>query len=322
MAIILISLCGGLSLLVWSADRFVTGSALLGSRLGMSPLLVGLIVVGFGTSAPEMVVSVLASVGGRGGLALGNAYGSNIVNIALILGISALIKPIAVHSSVLRKELPILTAVTLLSAVLLYDLRLSRTDGIILLLLFIVLIGWTIYAGMHGQGDVLSDEIRESINSEKLKSRTALFWAVSGLIILIISSRIFIWGAVRLAGLLGVNNMIIGLTVVAVGTSLPELASSIAAVRKGENDIALGNIMGSNLFNTLAVAGLSGVIHPVDIHKSFFLRDILGMFILTVFLVIISAGLKGRQGRINRVEGSALFLWYVLYSLNLFFKLW
>jgi len=282
MMLAVTALIAGLVLLVWSADRFVEGSASTARHFGMPPLLIGMVIVGFGTSAPEMVVSALASIDGNTGIALGNAYGSNICNIALILGLTALISPIMVHSTVLRKELPILTLLTVLSVVLIADLDLSRLDAAILLLVFVGLMAWTIYQGLKRKDDSLANEIETETAEKAMPLKRAVFWLVAGLLLLIASSRILVWGAVEIAQIFGVSDMIIGLTIVAVGTSLPELASSVIAARKGEHDIALGNILGSNLFNTLAVVGIAGTIHPFAVEPETLSRDMVVMGALTV----------------------------------------
>jgi cation:H+ antiporter len=308
------ALVAGLVLLVWSADHFVEGSATAARHFGVPPLLIGMVIVGFGTSAPEMVVSALASLGGNAGIALGNAYGSNICNIALILGVSALINPIMVHSTVLRKELPILTLVTLLTVVLLADLDLSRFDAAVLLLVFGGLMAWTIYQGTRRKTDTLATEVESETAGHQMPIKRAAFWIAAGLLTLIASSRLLVWGAVEIARIVGVGDMIIGLTVVAVGTSLPELASSVIAARRGEHDIALGNVLGSNLFNTLAVVGIAGSIHPVAVAPETLSRDMVVMGALTVSLFLIGFGFRGRQGRINRFEGAALLLVYAGYT--------
>lgn len=303
----------GLLLLVWSADRFVEGSAATARHFGMPPLLIGMVIVGFGTSAPEMVVSALAALQGNPGIALGNAYGSNITNIALILGVTALISPIAVHSQVLRKELPILTLVTALAAWQMWDNSITRLDAFVLLAVFAGLMTWTIWQGMKKGDDALSSGMAQELDVHPLPVRNALLWMGVGLVLLIISSRLLVWGAVAIAHSFGVSDLIIGLTIVAVGTSLPELASSVIAARKGEHDIALGNILGSNLFNTLAVVGIAGAIHPLTVGPEVFNRDILVMAILT--LSLFALGYRYRKpGRINRFEGSALLLCYVVYT--------
>ncbi|MFA5516485.1 MAG: calcium/sodium antiporter [Desulfuromonadales bacterium] len=304
----------GLALLVWSADRFVEGSAATARYFGMSPLLIGMVIVGFGTSAPEMVVSAISASQGNPGIALGNAYGSNITNIALILGLTALISPIAVHSQILRKELPILTVVTALAAWLVWDGNVTRIDALAMLGLFVGLMGWTIGQGMRKTADALGREMAQELAVYAMPLRMAIAWLVVGLTLLIASSRLLVWGAVEIAHGFGVSDLIIGLTVVAVGTSLPELASSIIAIRKGEHDIALGNILGSNLFNTLAVVGIAGMIHPMTVGPEVFSRDMLVMALLTVSLFVFGYGFRGRPGRINRLEGAALLAGYIGYT--------
>lgn len=312
----LLAIAAGLALLVWSADRFVEGSAVTARHFGMPPLLIGMVVVGFGTSAPEMVVSALAASQGNSGLALGNAYGSNITNIALILGITAIISPIAVHSQVMRKELPILAGITLLAIWQLLDGSLSRLDAVGLLLTFTALLGWSIWAGMKKPQDALALEVSAELDERVMPIRNAVFWLVAGLVLLIISSRILVWGAVDLATAFGVSDLIIGLTIVAIGTSLPELASSVIAARKGEHDLALGNILGSNMFNTLAVVGIAGMIAPMEVAGDVLVRDLPVMAGLTFALFALGYGFRG-PGRINRVEGVLLITAFVAYTLYL-----
>lgn len=303
----------GLVFLVWSADKFIEGAAVTAKYFGMSPLLIGMVIVGFGTSAPEMVVSALASMQGNPGIALGNAYGSNITNIALILGLTALLSPIAVHSQVLRKELPILIAVTALAAFQLADGQLTRMDAIVLMVVFFVLMGWSVYQGMTGKTDALGDEMQGEVDAYDMPLKKAVFWLVIGLVVLVLSSRLLVWGAVDIAVALGVSDLIIGLTIVAIGTSLPELASSLMAVKKGEHDIALGNVIGSNLFNTLTVVGIAGLISPMAVDPEILRRDIAVMAGLTIVLFIFAYGFRG-PGRINRIEGALLLSAFIAYT--------
>lgn len=303
----------GLLLLVWSADRFVEGAASTARHFGMPALLIGMVIVGFGTSAPEMVVSALAASQGNPGIALGNAYGSNITNIALILGVTALLSPIVVHSQVLRRELPILAAVTALAAWQLWDGAITRTEAVVLLLVFSCLMGWTIWQGLRKEEDALESEMEQELDVRAMPLRRALFSLVVGLVMLLVSSHILVWGAVEIAHGFGVSDLIIGLTVVAIGTSLPELASSIIAARKGEHDIALGNILGSNLFNTLAVVGIAGAIHPMTVSVEVLSRDVLVMAALTLSLFVFGYGFRG-PGRINRIEGAVLLACYLGYT--------
>jgi cation:H+ antiporter len=308
-----LSLCIGLIVLVWSADRFVDGSSSLANHLGMPPLLIGMVVVGFGTSAPEMVVSAQAALNGNPGIALGNAFGSNIANIALILGLTAVIMPIDVHARVLRKELPILTGITALVAFLLYDAVVSRADALLMLAVFGGLMTWAVWQGFRSNGDPLSADVRQELQIQDMSLGRALIWLAVGLVFLIGSSRLLVWGAVEIAHAFGVSDLIVGLTIIALGTSLPELASSIAACRKGEDDIALGNVLGSNLFNTLAVIGIAGSIHPMDVEPAVMSRDMPVMIGLTLSLFLIGYGFR-KPGRITRRAGIALLACYVGYN--------
>lgn len=317
MALPLLMIVIGLVVLVWSADLFVEGAAAIARFWGMSPLLIGMVIVGFGTSAPELTVSALSAWQGNPGIALGNAYGSNITNIALILGSVALISPIVVHSQVVRKELPVLFAVTLMAMALIFDGDLSRLDAVIQLGVFAVVMGWMIRAGMNQKSDALEQEMEDELEEHAMSFSQAVIWLVAGLVLLVVSSRILVWGAVSIAQDLGVSDLVIGLTIVAIGTSLPELASSIVAARKGEDDIALGNIIGSNLFNTLAVVGLAGVIHPMSIPLEIVNRDWPLMALLTVSLFALGYARNGEQGRISRREGGALLAVYIAYTLYL-----
>jgi cation:H+ antiporter len=307
-----VAVIAGIILLVWSADRFVLGASATARHLGMSPLLIGMVIVGFGTSAPEMVVSALAAGQGNPGLALGNAFGSNVANIGLILGTTALISPMAVQPTILRKELPVLMAVTALTVWLLSDNRLTRLEATWMLILFGALLFWSIRQGMRQTMDSLAEVTVETLSEQPMFLGRALFWLLLGLAMLLASSRMLVWGAVEIAYWFGVSDLVIGLTIVALGTSLPELASSMVAALKGEHDIALGNVIGSNFFNTLAVVGIAGTIHPIVIEPEVFSRDIPVMAAFTVSLFVFGNGFKG-PGRINRLKGGMLLLGYVGY---------
>jgi cation:H+ antiporter len=314
MILAFLALFFGLALLVWSADLFVGGSAASARHFGMPPLLIGMVIIGFGTSAPEMVVSAFAASQGNPGIAVGNAYGSNIANIALILGLTAVICPIAVHSQVLRQELPILTAVMALAAYQIWDGTVTRIDSLVLLGVFGGLMAWTIWKGLRQGPDALGSDMTQELEGHALPFGRAIVRLFVGLALLLASSRLLVWGAVEIAHGFGVSDLIIGLTVVALGTSLPELASSAVATRKGEHDIALGNVLGSNLFNTLAVVGIAGVIHPITLEPEVLSRDMLVMAALTVSLFLIGYGFRGRPGRINRFGGAGLLACYVGYN--------
>jgi cation:H+ antiporter len=260
-----------------------------------------------------MVVSAISSMQGNPGLALGNAYGSNISNIALILGATALISPITIKSGLLRKELPLLMAVTILTVVLLVDLTLSRNDAWILLFVFSCIMGWWIWMGLHSRHGSIDVGLDGVPNVDPMPLKPALIWLLIGMILLVVSSRILVWGAVEIARAFGVSDLIIGLTIVAIGTSLPELASAVAATRKGEHELVIGNVIGSNLFNTLAVVGIAGSIQPLTVGVEVIYRDCLIMGLLTLGLFFFAFGAEGKN-RINRVEGLILVLIYIGYS--------
>ncbi len=313
LALAIGALVGGLVILIWSADRFVDGASASARHLGLSPLLIGMVIVGFGTSAPEMVVSLFASLDGNPGIALGNAYGSNIANIALILGITALVSPIAVSSSVIRLELPILLGVTAITGVLLYSGSLSQLDGVILLGVFGVYLGWSFLQNAKRKSDPYAAHTQQEIDSDIQPLKKAILWTIAGLLLLIVSSRMIVWGAVEIATMLGVDNLIIGLTIVALGTSLPELASTLAAVRKNEHEIALGNIIGSNLFNTLIVVGIAAVVAPMEIPHDLLTRDFPVMAGLTMLLLVLVFRFKSTK-RLSRFGGGLLVLIFAVYT--------
>lgn len=314
MLLAFVAVVVGLVLLIWSAEKFIDGAAATSRWLGLSPLLIGMLVIGFGTSAPEMMVSVLAAMQGNPGLAVGNAYGSNIANIGLVLGFVALIAPLAVHSSVIRKEMPLLVAVMLLTGYMLMDGWISRGEAVLLLAALGIFITVSIIRSRRDQADALTDEVTESLDSKPLSRGKALMWTLVGLVLLVASSRLLVWGAVEIAVGFGVSDLIIGLTVVAVGTSLPELASSISALRRKEHDMVLGNVVGSNLFNSLAVVGLAGVITPIEAGREVLVRDWSVMTFMTLMMVLFAFSWRGRPRRINRLEGGVLFSLFVAYT--------
>lgn len=316
MLLAIVAVIVGLAVLVWSADKFVDGAVGVAEFCGMSTLLIGMVVVGFGTSAPELTVSAISASQGNPELALGNAYGSNIANIALILGATALISPILMQRSVLRGDLPILLAVSVLSIILVWDGSVARWNGFLLLIVFTAAMAYSIRRELKKAKLEKSESLSENDDSaepKKVSLGKSVFWLVLGLVLLVVSSRALVWGAVEIARTLGVSDLLIGLTIVAIGTSLPELASSIAAARKGENDLALGNIIGSNLFNTLAVVGLAAIVSPMDaIEKAVAYRDMPLMIALTVALIVLGFRRKG-DGRLNRIAGAILLAVYVGY---------
>lgn len=314
----------GLAVLVWSADKFVDGAVGVARFFGMSTLLIGMVIVGFGTSAPEMVVSALSAMENAPELALGNAYGSNIANIALILGVTALISPVIVKREALKRDVPILIGVTAVAIIQAADGSISRLDGVVLLLLFAGIMGFNIWSELRAKkkASALEKEAEDGDESRKASLPKSVAWLLLGLTLLVLSSRCLVWGAVSIAQALGVSDLLIGLTIVAVGTSLPELASSIAAARKGENDLAFGNIVGSNLFNTLTVVGIASTISPMrTVNPLVFSRDLPVVAVLTVLLLLFGLPVRKKRldanglriGRINRLEGSAFLAIYVGY---------
>lgn len=313
MLLPIIALIIGLLVLIWSADKFIDGASGVASHFGMSPLLIGILIVGFGTSAPELVVSAIAALDNNPGLALGNAYGSNIANIALILGVTATVAPICVQSSVLKKELPLLFIATIVCGYLLRDLDISVSDGVIMLVMFLLVMGWSTFQGMRGGSDILAEEFTHELEEKKTNLGISFLWLFIGLAFLLLSSRSMVWGAVEIAVGLGVSDLVIGLTIVAIGTSLPELASSIAASRKGEHDIVVGNIIGSNLFNTLAVVGIAAVISPFQTVSDILTRDLPTVAVLTIALFLVCYGHNGK-GKVTRVEGILLLTAFVGYN--------
>ena len=303
----------GFVLLVWGADRFVAGASATARNLGVSPLIIGLTIVGFGTSAPEMLVSGVAAWQGNPGLGIGNAIGSNITNIGLVLGATALVYPLSVHSQVLGREFPILFAVTLFSLVLLLDHEFSRLDGLLLLLGMGVMVYWMVATGLRsrretGEAGVEPDPMAEEYAAEipsDMTMRAAMGWLAVGLLVLLGSSKLLVWGAVEIAQFYGVSDLIIGLTIVAVGTSLPELAASVMGALRNEHDVAIGNIIGSNMFNLLAVLGLAGALQPSVVDAEVISRDFPVMIGLTIALFATAYGFRG-PGKINRIEGALL----------------
>ena len=310
MLIAIAAVLVGLGLLIWSADRFVDGASATASHLGMSPMLIGLTIVAFGTSAPEMLVSTMAALDHAPGLAIGNAIGSNIANIALVLGATALVSPMPIKGNLVRLELPILTLATLGAGILLLDYYLDIIDSALLLLGLVV----CLYLFKRYQQDHVQDKIQPLAN---MSLKLGIIWLIVGLVLLALGSRILVGGAIYIATALGVSKMIIGLTIIAIGTSLPELAASIMSARKGQHGIALGNIIGSNIFNLLGVMAIPALINPVVIEADALWRDYGLMLLLTLF--ILALGFKARRGgTISRLMGSLLLLIYVMYMFLLY----
>ena len=316
----LVALIAGLIGLVWGADKFVNGSVGVAKNFGISSLVIGLTVVSIGTSAPEIIVSINAALKDSGGLAVGNAIGSNLANIGLVLGVTALVAPIPVKQYLLREESPILLVVTALAGLCLYDSQLDRFESMMLgILVLPILIFMVKFKKNHQTSEKPSttDEI------EITNIKVAVFWLTVGLLGLLVSAEITVWGAKSIASYFNVSDLIIGLTVIAIGTSLPELAASVMSALRGHHDIALGNIFGSNLFNILLVMTTAGAISPMTLPNSVFARDyaaLAGMTILMVGIVFISLAKAERQNKspnISRMFGVVLLLAYCGYYIIL-----
>jgi len=313
-----LAILAGFALLIWSADQFVLGASNTARNFSISPLIVGIVIVGLGTSAPEMLVASIAALDGNTGLAIGNAIGSNITNIGLMLGITALLYPLTINSKLLKREMPILLVITGLIYFIIYDQYLNAIDGILLLLMLFTMLWFTIReAKSHGE-DNLPQEILDEL-PEEIGKAAAIKWLIIGIVVLVGSSRLLVWGAVEVAVFFEVSDLIIGLTIVAIGTSLPELAATIAAARKKEFDLAVGNIIGSNMFNLLGVMALPGLIHASKFDSEVITRDYPVMLGLTVALFIFSIALgKGKTGVLSRFKGLLFVAAYGAYMFWLY----
>lgn len=314
----------GFFLLMWSADLLVDNASELGQRLGVSSFLIGIVVIGFGTSAPEMFVSAVAALKDQGNLALGNALGSNITNIGLVLGLAALLRPLPVTATTARKDIPIVITVGAIAIFLVSDGVLSHIDGFFLLAL---LIGYLVWSARNSEGfggepsiENLAKDPHELdlslLNHPKGKStKTAVMWTIGSIILLMIASQMLVEGAVTIARSMGVSNLVIGLTIIAIGTSLPELAAAIAAARKGAHDMIIGNIIGSNVFNTLGVLGLTGAIQTTKIDTTALARDFPIMLLFTIAMFLFA----NSKGHFSRREGASMLTAYVVYICYLVF---
>ena len=295
----------GFVLLMWGADRFVVGAASTARNLGVPPLLIGLTLVGMATSGPEIFVSITAALDADPELAAGNAIGSNIANIGLVLGATALIMPISVRSTTLRRELPALLAVTLVLTMVFINLRLGRVEGVLLLATLVLVLYWLVVLGQRSDAaDPIGLDYAAEL-PEGLPMGKSIGWLVLGLVVLLAGAQLLVWGAQQLAVALGVSDLVIGLTIVAIGTSLPELAVSVMSALKGEHDMAIGNIIGSNIFNSLAVVGLAAVIHPATFEQSVLALHLPVMIGLTLALFLMTYNFTGNS-RIRRFEGALL----------------
>ncbi len=303
----------GLTILVWGADRFVHGAAATARNLGVAPLMIGMTIVAFATSAPELLISVVAAARGETGLAIGNAVGSNIVNIGLVLGVTAIVRPIPLKSATLRREMPALLAVSLLTVSLFLDTRLSRPDGLVLLAGLVIVMTWLARLGMRSAAN---DPIKLDYEAEipdNVGTTAAIVWMVVGLGTLLVGANWLVDGSISIAEALGVSEVVIGITVVAIGTSLPELAVTIVSALKGEYGLALGNIVGSNIFNLLAVLGAAAAIHPAAVHPSVLSLHIFVMVAFTLVLFAMTYDYDNKA-ELSRLEGIALLIAYIAYD--------
>lgn len=287
-----IALIVGLIVLVWSADRFVAGSAAIAHNFGISHLIIGVTIVSLGTSAPEILVSINASLSDAANLAMGNALGSNIANIGLVLAVTAIIAPLPISRRVMKVENMIMVAVTLFAGWVLHDHFLSRIDGILLISGLGLFLFWIFRDARKHDAE---NEFDEDIPTQ-LSTRSATLWFITGLVLLVASARAMVWGATEIARAFEVSELIIGATIIAIGTSLPELAASVTSALKKHHDIAIGNILGSNIFNLLAVVSVPGLLRPTELVHDVFWRDYLVALIMSLILAMFLV-VKGHKGK-------------------------
>jgi len=314
MLIAIVQLVGGFVLLVWGADRLIAGASALARNVGISPLIIGLTIVAIGTSAPELVVSAMAAYRGNPELAVGNAIGSNIANIGLILGVTALVYPLRVESETLKREYPLLMFIMVASFILAADLMYTRAEGWLMVAGLVALLAWMVHLGLRrGDSDPLALEFAAEIPTG-MPTKTALLWLTVGLVVLPLSSTFLVEGAITVARGLEVSEAVIGLTIVALGTSLPELAAAVTSALRREDDLAIGNIIGSNMFNILGVLGIAATIKPVAVEPIMLRQDFPVMFVFTVLLFFMAYGFRG-PGRIRRHSGVLLLTMYIAYQI-------
>lgn len=308
----IIQMVAGFLLLVWGADRLVAGASACARNLGVSPLVIGLTIIGFGTSAPELVVSAVATLQGNSGLAVGNAIGSNIANMGLVLGATALIYPLRLESTALKREYPLLLLIMLGCFLMALNGMFETWEGWVLIGALVLVIIWIVRIGLRRPpSDPLAEEFEAEIPKDML-TRTAVIWLIVGLIILPVSSQFLVKGAVTIAEILEVSHVVIGLTIVALGTSLPEFATAITAALRKEDDLAIGNIIGSNIFNLLGVLGIAAVLRPVEVLPIILARDFPAMFLVTGALYLMASDFRG-PGQIGRRAGGILLTMFIGY---------
>ena len=303
----------GLVLLMWGADRFVHGAASAARNYGITPLLIGLTIVAFATSAPEILVAIVAAFQGEPDLAIGNAIGSNIVNIGLVLGFTAIVRPIPLGSDTLRREMPALLAVSLLTVSLFLDTFLSRIDGVVMLTGLVIVMLWLVRLGLRSaENDPMKVDYEAKIPKD-VSTKAAVIWLLIGLGTLLIGAGLLVDGSVGIAQKLGVSEIVIGVTIVAFGTSVPELAVSLVSALKGEYGLAIGNIVGSNIFNLLAVIGVAAAIQPAALAPTVLSLHIFVMVAFTLVLFAMTHDYNGKA-KLTRLEGAALLVAYLAYE--------
>ena len=313
MLLTLLGISLGLALLIWSADRFVAGAVALSHHFGIPAIIIGIVVIGFGTSAPELLISTLAAWQGNSGLAIGNAIGSNIANIALILGVTAILTPVIVAGGTIKREFPVLLIATGLVWVVLRDELLSWGDGVLLITALFIALAFLTIATMKANNSAM----RENQVIPSYSIVQAITWTLIGLAILLVSSRILVKYSIDLAIFFGVSDVVIGLTIVAIGTSLPELAASVTGALKHHSDLAIGNVVGSNIFNTLGVIGIPGLIHSYAVPKEILMRDfpiMLGLTLLLMYLALTTC----RSNGMHRISGTVLLFCFVAFQVTLY----
>ena len=317
MLVAILAIIAGFIILTWSADQFVNGAAATARNFKISPMLIGLTVVSIGTSAPEILVSIMAATQDHASLAIGNAIGSNIANIGLVLGATALIAPLPVKGSLAKREIPMLVGISILAGICIFNGLLTQLDSLALLATLFL----TLYLMFRWQKQHPDEPLIEGEEDEvpELSTKKAWFYLISGLLFLLGSSQLLVWGATELARLFGISELVIGLTIVAIGTSLPELAASVVSALKGHHDIALGNVVGSNIFNLLAVLPMPGLLASGTVNPQVIWQDFPVMMGLTLFLAINC--LIGKQPKsLGRAIGILLLGFYITYTIWLFLQ--
>jgi cation:H+ antiporter len=311
------ALVAGMIGLLWGADRFVIGSASLARSIGISSLVIGLTIVSIGTSAPEIIISINAALKGSGELAVGNALGSNLANMGLVLGVTLLIAPITIQKALVKQEGLILFLVTGLAGFCLYDALLGRLESLLLVVLVIPLL---VLAINYKRSQVESSQLPDT---DSFSSNNALINFIIGLLVLLACAELIVWGSKSIALSMGISELVIGLTIVAVGTSLPELAASAMSAIRGHHDIALGNIIGSNLFNLLLVMGIAGAISPIALDSQVFSRDYIamaGLTLLMLMFMVVSLRRSSNPAKLTKTVGLVLLITYCLYYLLLWYS--